>query len=95
MRVIYQGETIPIETAMVDTLNKPLDLSSATCKFSLKYPDLTVIDIIPTVSLNVISVALATDQTTQTGIYTYQFTVTLDGEIKKKIGVFKVISAVK
>ena len=95
MRVIYQGETIPIETAMVDTLNEPLDLSSATCKFSLKYPDLTVIDIIPTVSLNVISVALATDQTTQTGIYTYQFTVTLDGEIKKKIGVFKVISAVK
>ena len=95
MRVIYQGETIPIETAMVDTLNEPLDLSSATCKFSLKYPDLTVIDIIPTVSLNVISVALATDQTTQTGIYTYQFKVTIDGEVKKKIGVFQVNKSVK
>jgi hypothetical protein len=94
LRTIYQGETLPLETEVFDIEGDPSDLSLATVEFWIKFPDGAKADITPDISGNVASVNLTTDQTTLTGIYTYQFTIELADETKKQLGVFKVTSAV-
>ena len=94
MRSIWQGETLPLENEVFDIEGDPADLSLAVCELALKFPDGNVVFIEPELSGNVMSVALTTDQTTLPGIYTYQFKVELAGEVKKTLGIFKVLQSV-
>ena len=90
-----QGETIDLEYEVLDNAGAPADLAGATIEFSLKFPDGTVETIDTSILLNVVSVALLTDKTTQAGQYTYQFSVSVTDQNKKKLGVFRVNKAVK
>ena len=94
MKKIYQGETLLIENEVLDVNGEPANLTQATIRVDLKLPDGEVAVLQHEVTENIISIALATDQTTQVGVYTYQFKVTIEDEVKKTLGVFKVNKAV-
>lgn len=78
---IKQGETVKLETSVLDAEGQVADLAGAIVKFALKKKDVeTVIVKEPTVLLNVISIMLNSEDTSEIGEYYYEFRIKLNGE---------------
>lgn len=79
--IIKQGETIKLTTTVLDSSGDDADLSSAIVKFAIKNKSSnTTIIKTPTVSGNVISLTLYSEDTRQIGNYVYEFRIKLNGE---------------
>ena len=78
---IRQGETVKLETSVLDVTGQAADLSGAIVKFAIKKKDVdTVVIKDPTVLLNVISLTLDSTDTSEVGEYFYEFRIKLNGE---------------
>ena len=77
----YAGETIKIETTILDQNGTPIDLSDGVAKFALKLKDSDVVVVKDaTIMTNHISVTLSSTETSITGRYEYEFRTLLNGE---------------
>lgn len=78
----YTGETIKIETTVLDALGSAADLTGAVARFSFALADGTgeVVSKDCTVTGNVLSITLQPADTQISGSYYYEFRILLNGE---------------
>ena len=78
---IKQGETVKIETSVLDVDGEVADLSGATVVFALKRKGVdTVVTKVPTITGNKLSITLNTSDTSIVGEYSYEFRMKLNSE---------------
>lgn len=77
----YQGETVKIETAVLDTTGQSADLTGVVAKFALLKPNNQRIIKDCEISENILKVTLSPEDTMQIGKYRYEFRIKLNNEV--------------
>ncbi len=95
MNSAYKGETVKLEVEVLNTFGEPADLTGAQVKFAMRCPDFTLIEKVPVVTGNKLSVVLTPQETLQAGSHKFEFRIKLNDEVESlKIDVLNITSSV-
>jgi len=77
----YQGETVKIETSVVDTSGNAANLTGAIAKFALLQPSGDKITKDCSISENVVQITLSPEETADVGFYRFEIRIKLNDEV--------------